>query len=352
MNPDILGNQPVRHQIEHMVASQAINNSLLFAGPDGIGKSLFALELAKQILGEDNHPDLHLYRPEGKIGLHTIQSMRQMSEEVYMAPFKGKHKVFIIQDAERMLPTSANALLKTFEEPAEDATIILVSSAPASLLPTILSRCRKIFFQPLDEKEIVQFLQQKRQVAPADAERLAQLSQGSLGNAIRLLEQGGNQVRATILNQLAKGKLGSYSAMTDLASELAGLVQDSLKQMGTNWRTEMLEERRDQLTAAQRQALEKEIDGALAMRELQDAKALFAMILSWYRDMQLLHVNGDRAYLMHRDYASAIEQALQRGEILPLETVQQALAEASLSLERSTPLHYCLETLFLKLKLF
>lgn len=352
MNPALIGNEPIRQYLEHMVSAQAVNNSLLFAGPDGIGKSLFALELARLILGEEKHPDLHFYRPEGKIGLHSIQSMRQMSEEVYMAPFKGKHKVFIIQDAERMLPTSANALLKTFEEPADDTTIILISSAPASLLPTILSRCRKIYFQPLDEQVIFRFLEQKRQVPASEAERLAQLSQGSLGNAIRLLEGGGNQVRATILNQLSKGKVASYTALTDLASELAGLVQDSLKQIGGTWRTEMLEERRDQLTAAQRQTLEKEIDGALAMRELHDAQLLFAMILSWYRDMHLLHVNGNRAYLMHRDYAKDIEQALQRGEILPLETVQQALADASLALERSTSLHYCLETLFLKLKLF
>ncbi|MCE5317277.1 MAG: AAA family ATPase [Parachlamydia sp.] len=348
----IIGNQPIRHYLEHMVATQAVNNSLLFAGPDGIGKSLFALELARQILGEESHPDLHLYRPEGKIGLHSIQSMRQMSEEVYMAPFKGKHKVFIIQDAERMLPTSANALLKTFEEPAADTLIVLISSAPASLLPTILSRCRKIYFHPLEEQEIAQFLQEKRQLSTAEAEHLAQLSQGSLGNAIRLLEQGGNQVRATILNQLAKGKAASYTALSDLASELAGLVQDSLKQMGATWRTEMLEERRDQLTSAQRQTLEKEVDGALAMREHQDAQALFDMILGWYRDMHLLHVNGNRAYLIHRDYEADIEQALQRGEILPLEKVQQALAEASLTLERSTPLHYCLETLLLKLRLF
>lgn len=348
----ILGNDPIKSYLRRMVETGAISNSLLFAGPDGIGKSLFALQLAQLILGEATHPDLHLYRPEGKLGLHSIQSMRQFSEEVYMAPYKGKHKVFIILDAERMLPTSANALLKTFEEPALDTLIILISSAPASLLPTILSRCRAIHFHPLSEQDLTRYLQEQRQLPSEEAQRLSRLSQGSIGNAVRLLEQGGNQVRNTILNQLSKGKCLTYTELTDLASELSGQVQESLKEIGSSWRTELLEERRDQLTATQRQSLEKEVDGALAMRELQDAQALFAIILNWYRDMHLLHVNGSRAYLIHRDYEGALEQALQRGEILPLEEVQKALAEARLSMERSTPLHFCLETLFLKLRLF
>ncbi len=348
----LIGNAPIKKYLQRLVTTNALNSSLLFAGPDGIGKTLFAKELAEMILGAHSHPDLHLYAPEGKIGLHTIQKMRQLSEEVYMAPFSGRHKIFIIQDAERMLPTSANALLKTFEEPAADTLIILVSNSPAALLPTILSRCQIVNFQPIQEAEVAQFLEEKRQVEPKEAQRLANLSSGSIGNAIRLLQQGGDLVRTTILNQLAKGRFGNYRALTDLAAELAGQVQESLKQLGNTWRSELVEERRDQLTATQKQLLEKEVDGALAMRELQDAKALFEIILAWYRDMHLLHLNGNRAYLIHHDYAEAMEQALQRGELLPLDRVQKALDAARLSLQRSTALHLCLETLFLKLQLF
>ena len=82
---------------------------------------------------------------------------REMCEKVYMAPFEAKWKIFIIEDAERMLPTSANALLKTFEEPAPNSVIILISDHPERLLPTVLSRCRKVHFQgetPLNKGEI------------------------------------------------------------------------------------------------------------------------------------------------------------------------------------------------------
>ena len=77
----------------------------------------------------------------------------------------------------------------------------------------------------------------------------------------------------------------------------------------------------------------------------------FHMILCWYRDMHLLNVNGDRKLLFHVDFRDEIEQSLQRGEMLPLETVQQAVAQAQLALERSTSVANCLENLFLKLRM-
>ena len=85
------------------------------------------------------------------------------------------------------------------------------------------------------------------------------------------------------------------------------------------------------------------------MRLLDEAQALFCLILGWYRDMALLQVNGSRALLIHKDCENALEQSLQRGENLPLEEVQQAIEDAKLSIERSTGLAICLETLFLRL---
>ena len=153
MFEDIVGNDQIKEYLKRMVEQRAVANSLLFAGPEGIGKSLFAHALAKMLLGSDSHPDLHVYRPEGKIGMHSIDSMRQFSEDVYLAPFQGQWKVFIIHDAERMLTYSANALLKTFEEPAKDALIILLSSAPAALLPTIY-RAAAQFISTLSQHRI------------------------------------------------------------------------------------------------------------------------------------------------------------------------------------------------------
>lgn len=138
----IAGNSRIKDYLQRFPIK---SHSLLFAGPDGVGKKLFAQAVAESLLGAPHHPDLHMYRPEGKTGMHSILSMRQLSEEVYLAPFSGQRKVFIIDDADRMQNVGANALLKTFEEPAKDSVIILISSRPSALLPTILSLLHPLF---------------------------------------------------------------------------------------------------------------------------------------------------------------------------------------------------------------
>ena len=201
----IIGNEFVKSYLRRVIENNCIGNSILFAGPEGIGKSVFAEAFAKQIicrndvsgdhqrkLESGNHPDLRVYRPEGKLGMHSIASMRQLSEEVYLAPFEAKNKVFIVHEAERMLSYSANALLKTFEEPALDTVIILLSSAPSSLLSTVLSRCRAIYFQSLSEQDIIAFLMQYHQKEFKEAQEVAMLSQGCIGNAIKLMQEGGD----------------------------------------------------------------------------------------------------------------------------------------------------------------
>ncbi|HEY4831424.1 MAG TPA: DNA polymerase III subunit delta', partial [Waddliaceae bacterium] len=102
---DIVGNEPIKRYLCHVVEKGTIPQSLLFAGPEGAGKRDFAVAFAQTILGTDKfpHPDVRVYKPEGKIGLHSIQSMRQFCAEVYLAPFEAKRKIFIIHDAHRML---------------------------------------------------------------------------------------------------------------------------------------------------------------------------------------------------------------------------------------------------------
>jgi len=347
----IIGNEQIKRYLIRMVETKSLGTSLLFTGPDGIGKSLFAKALATLLLGSENHPDLHLYYPEGKIGLHSINSMRQFSQEVYLAPYQGQKKVFIIHNAERMLPYSSNALLKTFEEPAEDAVIILISSKPEALLPTILSRCRTIHFQSLADIEIAMALNSRWGQSEQNAKKLATLARGSLGNALRLQRGEGNELREMILAILSKGKMQMYKELSEGAEAISAKIDLLKKKCEESLQQEIIRIPQENLSAIQLQSFEKEIDGMAAMHMMNDAQALFDVIIGWYRDLELLHVNGNREYLFHRDFEPQLEQSLQRGEILPLETVQKAIVQARLSLERSTSLNLCLETLFLQLNL-
>jgi DNA polymerase-3 subunit delta' len=319
----IKGNDQIKRYLKRMVETGTLGSSLLFEGPEGVGKSLFAHALAKHMLGADPHPDLHIYRPEGKVGLHSIGSMRQFSEDVYLAPYSAQWKIFIIYDADRMLPASSNALLKTFEEPANDAVIILISSNPEALLPTILSRCRRVRFQVLENERVTS----------------------------KKLKSSGTAVRETLLNVLTQGKIKTYQELSEKVNAISQQVEEGKKVVEENVKSEFLQVPEENLAAVQRQGIEKEIDGVVTLHMKHESMAVFEMILGWYRDLTLMNLQGNRKYLIHHDYEDALEQSLQRGEFLPLEKVQKAIQQACLSLERSTSLDRCLETLFIQLNL-
>lgn len=314
---ELMGNDRVKDHLRCMLEKEKIPHSLLFAGPKGVGKSAFAKAFAKCILetDADRHPDLYHYQTEGKIGMHSLPSMRELSEEVFSAPFEAKKKVFVVSNAERMLPTSAHALLKTFEEPAPHSIIILVSSAPKQLLPTIVSRCQTMRFQPVEEAIVI--------------------------------EQ--NALREILLNALAEGIHESYHHLLNLVKEITQLIQDNLKHQEEQVRSHLLEGFAGQLSAIQSQTVEKEIEGFLSLQKMQEASFVFDAILSWYRDLHLLRIKGDSTFLMNPDYHEKLVQALQRGKMRPLEKILDAIADARLSLERSTPLDNCLEYLFLRI---
>lgn len=359
----IIGNQKTKDYLTYTARRGMAGNSLLFAGPDGIGKSLFAESFAKLLICQEdplgshrrkiesgNHPDIRIYRPEGKIGMHSIASMRHFNEEVYLAPFEAKWKVFIVHEADRMLSQSANALLKTFEEPALDAVIVLLSSKPSAILPTILSRSRSIPFQPLSENEIASFIINRFGKTTEEANLIASMAQGSIGHAVRLVNEGMSPTRSLLLNTLVKGKLNEYKEITKIAVEIAEQIEAEKKQVEAEARKHLFGGF-ENLSAAQKQSFEKEIDGVVALHAMQEAYALFEVILSWYRDLHLISLKGNASYLMHRDYAEACYLAAEKGNGMPLEDVLKAIADARLSLERSTSLQICLENLFLKLNL-
>ena len=339
----ILGNEQIKGYLQHMLETRSIGNSLLFAGMDGIGKSLFAEALAKQILKTDklNHPDLYIYRPEGKIGMHSIEAMRQFTEKVYLSPFQAAYKVFIIHDAERMLPSGANALLKTFEEPALDAIIILLSGRSSSLLPTVLSRCRTIRFHHIEQPLIASYIQKRFSLAPEEANRLASLAGGSIGEAVRLAQEGGCAIRTQVLDYLSQPH--AYPEMLLAARSISELIESAKKQEETEVRSQLLRGLESDLTAAQQQNLEKEIDGAVALRQAAYTQSLFDTILSYYRDIHLLQSNGNRDLLINKDRLPDLSRSL------PLEALFAAIQEAKLLLDRSTGVQVVLENLFLKI---
>ncbi|MBS4168384.1 DNA polymerase III subunit gamma/tau [Parachlamydia sp. AcF125] len=355
------GNDPIKHYLIKMIKKNAISQSLLFAGPEGVGKSLFAKAFAEILLTDgssdqreqvkaETHPDLHIYQPEGKLGMHSIDAMRQLTEEIYLVPYQAKRKVFIIHEAERMLPYSANALLKTFEEPALDSVIILLTSLPENLLPTLRSRFQTLYFQQVETSHLIPFVQERFQKTEAEAQAIAASSKGSFAQATRLCSQK-SYYPDILLPLLAAGRFSSYGALLETVRQLTEQLEQSKKQAEEEMRQE-LSSHLENLTAIQRESLEKEIEGFVSVQTNRETTHLLDFILSWYRDLELMRVKADPNFLFHKEAYKQLEQSAQQGNRLSLEQVQTAINEARKALERSSSIGITLENLFLKLHFY
>lgn len=220
MFANLIGNDEVKQSLRRLLTGGRVPGSLLFTGDEGIGKKLFALELAKALncrqrqgvdacdecssckrisrssfpaftSDDDNkerliwseHADVAMVRPFKQI-IRVKYLMRELEREANFRPFEGAARIFIVEDADCMNLHAANALLKTLEEPQPTSHLILTTSNPTALLATIRSRCQIIRFAPIDSAEIENFLIAEKSVSPADARLLASTAQGSIGRAL------------------------------------------------------------------------------------------------------------------------------------------------------------------------
>lgn len=323
----IKGNYLVKDKLKKALNFHTISNSILFSGPQGVGKTLFAKELAAHLMypnGIDGialkkiqngiHVDLQILEPEGKARLHSINAMREMIENLSLKPYEGFAKVFIICDAERMLPYSSNALLKTLEEPNFDSYIILITSALSEMLPTIVSRLWHLNFVPNSEEEIVSVLKERCNLPTSDAIRLAKNSQGSIGRALSLEAINNMKEVRSLFFQLLHAK-----AKGDLVA-----LMDTLHQI-------------DALSAGD----DPTKSNLCFYRELEES------ILMWQRDLALIANKGDRSLLLFKEEETLFETQLkEQKSFFPLHSL---LDEMRLSEERNVKLRNALENFFLKI---
>lgn len=349
----IVGNDHAKKYLTNIFTRNRVPQSLLFSGPDGIGKSLFAAAFGRLILGDSGTSsvshDYHEYRPEGKVGMHSMDSIRSFSQEVFVPPYTSQKKVLVVHDADRMLTYSANALLKAFEEPAPHTVIILLSRSPESLLPTIRSRCYQIRFQPLTKQEIVRVLVQQQKKSAEEAKEIAERSQGSIGVALQLVEKSEEEkhLKQVILDFLSCGPSFYYPHLLDVAKELGELMEKDQKPLEEKLRQEVDEKYPGGVSSVQQHAFDQEIAGALALHAARKMDVLFDLIVAWYRDLHLLQVNGEGIHLYHKEYTEQLVQVMQRGNLRPLDNLLHSISDARLAFARFMPLPLILENLFL-----
>jgi DNA polymerase-3 subunit delta' len=174
---DILGNGRVKKILRLALEKDRLPNSLLFHGPEGVGKRRLALTLAKAVNCELNQgdacdecpaclaisgkrfPDVQEIEPSGQV--IRVEHVREMRQAAYMRPMAGRKRVFIISEADKMNEESSNTVLKILEEPPFFSHFILVTDKLHLILPTIKSRCQALQFAPVGKEVIAGALRNK-----------------------------------------------------------------------------------------------------------------------------------------------------------------------------------------------
>lgn len=295
----IIGQDKALAILINAIKNERIASSYLFYGPDGVGKFTTALYFGMAInclsisetrpcgicnsclkFLEFSHPDFIYVFPTPKLDITEngeikaskvleeynqfltnkkktpwrefffsgplgirIDSIRYIEHKISLSANEANRKIYIIEDAHEMTTQAANAFLKTLEEPPADTIIILTTSKPNSLLPTIISRCQQIQFQPIPHSLIETWLKDVKFLSEAEARICGCIANGSLEKALRLAEDTDVHSRRmtddlidmiirkddlSFLNMIGQFRSKSQSLLGEIISHLIIWISDVL----------------------------------------------------------------------------------------------------------------------------
>jgi DNA polymerase III subunit delta' len=327
---------------------EAVPQSYLFLGPEGVGKTTVARALIQTLLclkpsdeeacggcinckrvSEGAHPDVATIAPDGETTKvwqlwnrpgHPQGALETLS----FAPIAGKRRVYLFEKAETFNEESANSLLKALEEPPPYVQFVLCAPSATAVLPTILSRCQQVRFTNVATETIVQVLQKERQLSLTEAKMLAAYSQGSLGRALRLADSPEQQAQRDNLLALAEKIARSPSiAAFKLAEELRNLSKGAKPAKG-----------------------EEEDDVKGTRGELTRAIEILG---AWFNDLLALSLCGPMAPIVHEERRERILPFVERYQTQQLIQNISAILEFHRYIQRNANAQLATETLMLRL---
>lgn len=323
---DIIGQESIKKHLQTAIKLGNLSHAYIINGEDGSGRQTLASALAKAIQCENltektdacgicksckqaeshNHPDIkYITHEKASISVNDIRE--QLNNDITIKPYSSEHKVYIIPDANKMTEQAQNALLKTIEEPPAYAIIILLTENADSLLPTIQSRCVTLTMNPLSKEEICNYLVNKLQMEPEQAQIATNYCQGNMGKAIRF---------------------ASSSDFIDMKNQVLKLLKNA-----------------------------DSMDVPSIMDTIKDFSAhknnitdYLDLMLLWYRDVLMFKVTKDANLLLYSDEYSSISEHATKRNYEDIENIIAAIDKAKVRLKANVNFDVTIELMVLTMK--
>ncbi|WP_320957365.1 DNA polymerase III subunit delta' [Enterocloster asparagiformis] len=322
---EILGHGPIKEHFFNAVITGNISHAYILSGEAGMGKkslaNAFALALlcekgqadpcrqchaCKQVMS-GNHPDLIYVTHEKPASIGVDDVRRQINDTIQVKPYSSAHKIYIVDEAEKMTVQAQNALLKTIEEPPAYAVILLLTTNAEAFLPTILSRCVQLKLKPLKDREVKDYLVSRMGVEMSQAEIYTAFARGNLGKAIHLAD-------------------------SEDFRHLYGELLDLLKNLKKSDISELLER------------IRKMKEDKLDIHQCLDFMQM------WYRDVLMYKTTKDINLLIFKDEFSTVNAMSTVSGYEGLERILTAIDKARIRLDANVNMELVMELLLLTMK--
>ena len=322
---DIIGQEQIKEHLHNALSTGKVSHAYIISGEKSSGKEFIAKIFAMALQCEKgqaepcqecrscrqalsgNHPDIIILTHEKPNTISVDDIRTQVNGDVAIKPYSGSHKVYLMNEAEKMTVQAQNALLKTLEEPPEYAVILLLTSNINALLPTILSRCVILQMRPAADNLVKKYLCEQLQVPDYKAEVCAAFARGNIGKA---------------------KALASSEDFENVKSEALSLLK-YIQEMELN-----------EIIAAVKKAAEYKL-------EINDYLDICAI---WYRDALLFKATSDVNHLVFREEIQALRRTAQRSSYEGIETIIKALDTAKRRLDANVNFELVMELLMLTIQ--
>jgi DNA polymerase-3 subunit delta' len=320
----IIGHDWAVEFLQHSLATGRVAHAYLFTGPPQVGKRKLALALAQALnctgdeppcgecascrkLDNGTHPDIRVIEGEGAGGSIKIDQVRALKREAILAPYEGRYRVYVLRRADLASLEAANSLLKLLEEPPEHVVLILTAVQPEALPATIASRCQRLDLRPVAHG-VLESVLRERGLAQTQSRLLVRLSGGRAGWALEASEE--------------KNALGRRQEELDQMIELLGASR--IERLDFAW---------------------------AASRKPDGSRALLELWTGWWRDLLLMHNEG-QDHVINVDRRDELGWMASQSTMPQVRQALNALQSAAAHLEANVNARLAWEGLVLNLPRF